>query len=205
MTSTVLLEDFGTGTAGPALDEDSPSAPSETDRLAIYDEGYQAGWEDAQTAARDDRTRIDAEFARNLQDLSFSFHEAKVQVAQSMTPLVEALVASLFPRLKQTALADQVLAVLEPLQLEMPGPSLALRCSEEDADVLETLLGSAKSLPMKLSPEPSLMPGQVDFIFGQEKHEINVAQLGSQIEDLVKAHLANLTASVQPEEFANVG
>ena len=204
--SKLRLEDFGQGAPPPSKPEKKITGEDrEIDRLATYDEGYKAGWDDAQSAATEDRTRIGAEFERNLQELSFSFHEAKVQVAQSLAPLVTALVECLFPQLVVTSLADQLVTVLEPLKDKMDTPTLELRCAPEDAETLGSMLKSNFGLPITLRPEPSLMTGQADFVLGHETHEVDVSALQIEIQRLVKAQLDALETQNTPEELTHVG
>lgn len=204
--SKLHLEDFGNKVSTPQKPEKSSSGEDQAvDRLATYDEGYKAGWDDAQAAATEDRTRIGAEFERNLQELSFTFHEAKVQVGQSLAPLVSAFVQCLFPKLAVTSLADQLIAVLEPLKDEMDTPTLELRCSPEDVDILGNLLEANFGLPITLRPEPSLMTGQADFVLGHETHEVDVSALQTEIRRLVEAQFDALAPQKTQEDLTNVG
>jgi flagellar M-ring protein FliF len=78
MAGGPVLEDFAT-LAGPAAQAPSDPAPAlaDAERLAAYEQGYRAGWDDAVRAEAADQARIGAELARNLQEMSFSFHEAR--------------------------------------------------------------------------------------------------------------------------------
>lgn len=75
------------------FESDEPGGPAETvvldtsaleeARLASYDSGYAAGWEDATAAQSGDQSRIRAELARNLQALSFTYQEARSHVLRA--------------------------------------------------------------------------------------------------------------------------
>ena len=75
-------------------DPDGPQSPQgdseeiETLKVSAYDSGYKAGWDDAAAAQASEQNQIGAELAKNLQDFSFTFHEARVQVMKSMQPLL---------------------------------------------------------------------------------------------------------------------
>ena len=73
-------------------------------QLDAFEEGYRAGWDDAIKAQSDDRTRI-SEFAQNLQDLSFTYHEAYSHAINAMTPLLEDIVRSVLPKIAHEAWA----------------------------------------------------------------------------------------------------
>ncbi|MBA3904750.1 MAG: flagellar biosynthesis protein, partial [Rhodocyclaceae bacterium] len=42
-------------------------------KVASFEQGYSAGWDDAVAAQNGDQTRIRADLARNLQSLAFTF------------------------------------------------------------------------------------------------------------------------------------
>jgi hypothetical protein len=46
-------------------------------KVASFEQGYKAGWDDAVAAQSEDQTRIRADLARNLQSLSFTYQEAR--------------------------------------------------------------------------------------------------------------------------------
>ena len=73
-----------------------PETSFEEHRLEAYEQGYKAGWDDAATAQADDHTRISAGFARNLQELSFTYHEAKGQILGSLEPLLKEMVTKIW-------------------------------------------------------------------------------------------------------------
>ena len=57
-------------------------------KVASFEQGYSAGWDDAVAAQQGDQGRIRADLARNLQSLSFTFQDARSHVLQSIKPLI---------------------------------------------------------------------------------------------------------------------
>ena len=82
MAGITFLEEFANagphsaGAGGAGLTSDQADARAQ----ASYETGYSAGWDDAVRAETEAHKRISAEFARNLQDLGFTFHEARAHV-----------------------------------------------------------------------------------------------------------------------------
>ena len=75
MSIAHLLEDFTLQAGGGqlhVLDEDA----LEEQRLASFEQGYSAGWEDAVQAQEQSRGQVSAELAKSLEDMSFTYHEA---------------------------------------------------------------------------------------------------------------------------------
>lgn len=55
-------------------------------RLASYEQGFSAGWEDALAAQADDRKQLAADLAHTLQSLSFTYHEARAHILRGLEP-----------------------------------------------------------------------------------------------------------------------
>ena len=111
-----FLEDFGAARAGGRPSVAVPDEGAlEAAKLEGFDGGYRAGWDDAIKAQSDDQSRISSDFAQNLQDLSFTYHEACNQVLNAISPLLEEVVVKLLPAaLHQTLglhLAEQLRAI----------------------------------------------------------------------------------------------
>ncbi|MEN8837451.1 MAG: flagellar biosynthesis protein, partial [Celeribacter marinus] len=85
MSSLFPFEDFGSGrrdspksaTPEQEMQERARLRAVEQARATGYEAGYKAGWDDAIAADESVRTKIGAELERNLQDLGFTFHEAR--------------------------------------------------------------------------------------------------------------------------------
>ncbi len=77
----------------------------EESKLASYEQGYKAGWDDAAAALAEDQTRIRADLARNLQQLSFTYQEARSHILKAVEPLLEEMVGRLLPDMARETLA----------------------------------------------------------------------------------------------------
>ena len=71
------LETFEAAEAHSASRDRCRSADLEEAKLAAFEKGYTAGWEDAVAAQDDEVAELRADLGRNLQALSFSYHEAQ--------------------------------------------------------------------------------------------------------------------------------
>lgn len=181
--NVLRLEDFLDAEEPTALNPEdaAPSADLEASRLAGYEAGYQAGWDDALQSSEMENTHIRAEFARNLEELSFSFFEARKQVCLSLKPLVTALVDRIVPDLMRAHYKSLLEEVLLPLVEEQSQPNVDLVCAIEDEAVLKELLADQSRLPVVLRTEPSFSQGQVRFVLGHEVHDIDSEALLQQI------------------------
>lgn len=189
MTHSLILEDF----SAPIAAAPTPREPAPVhDPMQGYETGYKAGWDDAMAEATKSQNHINAEFGRNLQELSFSFEEAKLQVCASVQELVATLCTSLMPRYAAHGLANHILNVMEPILDQVGAPDIMLVCAPQDHELLSKMVTDAPYLPLTLRTEDSLMEGQVHFRFGAEQHEIEIAQFFQQVDALMLQHFADL-------------
>lgn len=96
MSIAHLLEDFSLHASGGAvhfLDDDA----LEDQRLAAFEKGYGAGWEDAVQAREQNSDQIGNELAAALSDLSFTYHEALTRMTLSLEPMFQSLVDTVLP------------------------------------------------------------------------------------------------------------
>jgi flagellar assembly protein FliH len=155
-------------------------------KLASYDQGYSAGWEDAVAAQSDEQGRMRADLARHLQALGFSYQEARMHVLKAIEPLLIEIVGRLLPDLARETLAPVVLEALMPMAEKMADTPITLVMNPAARPAIEMLLERATGLPLVLQEEPTLGEGQVYLRFGSAETQV----------DLDRA-VADITAAVR--------
>lgn len=96
MTLTRLLEDFGPATRTPTTAEEKDIAREDL-RLAVFEQGYSAGWEDALSAQIGQDRRATEAFVLALEDLNFPYQEALAQMIANTAPVIEAILHQIVP------------------------------------------------------------------------------------------------------------
>ncbi len=178
----LALEDFDVALADIAAESvvDSGGPMPETGagdaaRTDVFEEGYRAGWDDAVRAQSEDQTRIGAEFERNLQELSFTFHEARAHVIQSMEPLLTQLTDTVFPGLLAEALAATVLEELQPLIADAADAPIELVVGPGGQGLLEAQVSQVANAAIRLVEEPSLAEGQAYLRVGKAERQVDLS------------------------------
>lgn len=143
-------------------------------RLAAYEEGYSAGWDDAVAAQDQEITRLRGELGRNLRDLSFTYHEAHNHVLTTLEPLLRDMVAKVLPGIAHATLPDIVLEHLMPIARELAGQPIEVVANPANRAAIENHLLAAAKFPLTFAEEPTLGEGQVHFRFGEEEVEIDL-------------------------------
>ena len=156
-------------------------------KVASFEQGYSAGWEDAVAAQQGDQSRIRADLARNLQSLAFTFQDARSHVLQSIRPLLLEMVDRLLPAVAREALGPTVVEALTPMAEELADAPLTLVLNPAVRAEIEDLVAKATGLPMVIEEEPSLPEGQVYIRFGPTETKVDLSQVTADIAAAVRA------------------
>lgn len=183
-----LLPDFGKTTVTQQESEIDAEA-LEVLKLASFEDGYKAGWDDAVKAQRGDFHRVSSDLAQNLQDLSFTYHEAVNHVVNATAPMLRQMVETLLPALGRDVLvlhlADRLRGALDGLDK----PDVVIAVSPADHDTVAPMLEKATSLPVRLQSDPMLGAGQADIRFGDTETRIDLGEVLEGVSALVESFL----------------
>lgn len=182
-----ILEDFGSASFrarsdGPVIDE----GEMEASRLAAFEEGYRAGWDDADKARKTESGEISESLAQNLQDLSFTYHEAYGTVMSAVAPLLEDMVNAFLPQLAQATIGAHVVETLRSLSAEIGSLEVTLSVAPVNLDAVSPLIDGDFAFPVKLTPDETLGPDQADLRFGQVEKQIDLGDLVETVREAVR-------------------
>ncbi|MBK5934067.1 flagellar assembly protein FliH [Rhodovulum imhoffii] len=170
MSSRLRLESFD----GVPPDAPGPAEDTGALRTAAYEEGYSAGWDDAIAREAAERTRIGTDFAKTLQEMAFSYHEARSSVIQALSPLLQAMAERILPQAAQARFAETVLEAATDLAACVANRPVEIRVAPENLEALERLLPPDPPLPVTVTEDATLGPGQA-WIGGPEtEREVDI-------------------------------
>ncbi|MBU2959706.1 ABC transporter ATP-binding protein [Citreicella sp. C3M06] len=180
-----ILEDFGaTHLPAKAMTVMHDDGDLETARLESFESGYKAGWDDAIKAQDDGHSRIASDFAQNLQDLSFTYHEAYGQVMSGISPLLEEVVGKLLPAMLRETLGLHVSEQLRAMAHEVGTLDVVIAVAPGHAEQVAPMLDPDIGFPLSLIEDETLMGGQADIRFGEIERQID---LGGLVEEVARA------------------
>ena len=172
-----FLEDFDDAPVPGASPGNATMEEIESYKLDAFEEGYRAGWDDAIKAQSDDRTRISADFAQNLQDLSFTYHEAYSHAINAMTPLLEDIVRSVLPKIAHEALGPHILDLLQAQTRAIGTLAVEVVVAPENAETVSALLDRDFGFPLRVAEDDTMAAGQADIRFGETEQQIDLSEI----------------------------
>lgn len=188
-----LLEDFS------VIDRPEKSVMEMSDdavediRLASFEQGYTAGWDDAIRVESDDKNRVIATLAQNLEDFSFTYQEALAQMTKAVEPVFEALMHKVLPEALMQGVGAKIVEqclVLARDQVEQPA---MLVVPVGAGTALKPIL--QKDLPMQIVIREcsDIAPGQIQLRVGDGEREIDADVLLASLNESVDAFYHTLT------------
>ena len=169
-----LLEDFG---GLVQVMNGSPVTASENELLDSFEQGYKAGWEDAVRAKSEERTSISVDLARNLQDLSFTYHEAHAAVLADMAPVFEQIVMKILPQAAQETLGWQIVEQLTELAGGQDPQNGEITVSPNNYEAVAAILPENLPFPVDLIQDASLSEGQSQIRLGSRERQIDLGEV----------------------------
>lgn len=161
---------------------------AEDQKLQAFEEGYQAGWTDADKNHSNEQKNIGDEFLHTLRDLSFTYQEALGQINRGLKPLFEQMMATLLPRTAGAALRAHVIEQLVELSAQQTTGKITLRVADSSLLMLEELLeGVELSLPVSLVPDQTLTPHQLFVSLDMLEREVNLDAVCQEITQAMNA------------------
>ncbi|MGJ8582748.1 MAG: flagellar biosynthesis protein [Marinosulfonomonas sp.] len=193
MNNVFKLEEFRVASLETPTEDFAPSSETAASGAqtpndsAVFEAGYQAGWDDAVRAEAEDQKRIGAELAHNLQDLGFTFHEAKGQVLRSLEHLLIELSGQLLPKLVSDSAGHLIVENIMPFARQAAEAPAEIIIAPTARAALEPLIEQAAAFPVTIIDEPSLGEGQVILRAGTIEQEIDFSEAFQKLSDAIQA------------------
>jgi len=160
----------------------------EDQKLQSFEEGYQAGWTDAETNYTAEQKNITNDILHALRDLSFTYHDALGRLNRGLQPMFAQMMSKLLPQTADAALRAHVIEQLMQLAATQTEAQITLRVSEANISMFESLLeGVVLQLPISLSADPSLTMNQLFVALDTVEREINLDAVCQEISTAMNA------------------
>lgn len=180
--------DFSPFSADGQLVDPIPLEKVEDQKLQAFEEGYQAGWTDAEKNQAAEQKNLGEEFLHTLRDLSFTYQEAVSRLNRGLKPLFEQMVSALLPKTASAALRAHVIEQLAQMAATQMEAEIKLRVSEANLEMLEDLLEDADlKIPVALTADSTLSPHQLFVTLDTLEREINLDAVCQEITQAMNA------------------
>lgn len=191
MAISHLLEDFGAQTrndSGFAITDDV----LEEARLASFESGYQAGWDDASAAHAAEQSHISSDFAQNLRALTFTYQDAHRHILEKLHPLFTQMVETILPNVAHATLGNRIVFEVMRIAESHPNQRVDLIVSPASRIKIERIDLEFQPDLVQLIEDDSLSDGQVFLKFGNRERRIDLDSLISEVKLATHEFVAEL-------------
>jgi flagellar assembly protein FliH len=122
-----------------------------------------------------------------LQELSFTFHEARAHVMRALHPLLDAIVEQALPDILHQTLGQRLKAEIEDMAIAEADGDISLLVAPGHAEAAGTLLGDITAMPFDVAEDPALAAGQIHMRLGRSEREIDLSVVMTTLRDALGA------------------
>lgn len=166
-------------------------------RLAAFESGYQAGWDDAASAHNgEDKIKIN-QLTQNLQELSFTYHEAHSNILLSLQPFLTDLVSVIMPEIARATLVPRVVQEIMNLKAEKMESEIVIKASATSIILLENYLINDLMLAVRFQSDENLTDHEVQFALESGGISININESLLKINSLINDFFSDAVGLVK--------
>lgn len=161
---------------GPAVSEEQEEL-----RLAAYEQGYGAGWDDCMRQAEREALERRAAVERRIEALNFTYHEARGALLSAVEPLLAAIAETVLPAAARAALVPMVIEQLLPLAEGIADTPLTLTVPPASRADFEAALEGLVLPPIEIVESPALDQGQAEIALSSHRARIDLSAVAEGI------------------------
>ena len=182
------LEEFSTSKSEADQDPELIlRVEADTAKSLAFEDGYKSGWEDAINAESEKQGHVGPVFARNLQEVAFTFHEARAQLIKSFEPFLEEIVKTVVPSIARESISAIIFEELLPLIEMAPEAPVEIVVAEGCSASVEGFLTNANLNTFRVVEEATLAEGQVFLKVGSIERHIDLKRITDRVADAIVA------------------
>lgn len=172
-------------------------------RLNAYERGYLAGWEDAMREVQTEAQAREKALAKQLEAISFSYHDARGHVLRAVGPLLQAMAEQVLPQAARAALVPQVLEEIAPFAEEVSCAPMVLQVPQGAAPAFEAGLRDRSIPPVEIVETPDLPEGAAEFRIGPRQVRVDLTDLSARFAKAIDDFYSHALPQKEPGNVSN--
>ena len=189
MTLSHLYQNFGDQKPPKQTPTSESRDAVEDEKLQSFEDGYKAGWEDAVNAQSQARDHIDNEFAKNLQEISLSFHEARTALKKELGEMLEPVFLKLLPIISHATFIPKIIENIQNLTNQIADRPIEVAVSPNRMVTMQSAFEDQIQEPFTVVPDEGLKKDQVFIRVGKIEHAIDLEIWNADICNMISSHL----------------
>ncbi|MEP1538941.1 MAG: hypothetical protein ABJQ34_17920 [Paracoccaceae bacterium] len=187
MTLSHLYQNFGD--QKPSTSTNQSLEAVEDEKLQSFEDGYKAGWDDAVNAQSQARDHIDSGFAKNLQEISFGYHEARAALNKELGEILEPFFVGLLPVVAHETLVPKVVESVQHLARQIADRPIEVAVSPSRMVTMQSAFEEQIQEPFIVTPDEGLEKDQIFIRVGATEKAIDLETWNAEIKSMISNHL----------------
>ena len=183
----LILEDFASIPLPAAPVEVFDGEKLEAERLEAFDKGYATGWDDATGAAESAAAASAEALDGRLEELAFTFHEARAHVMRGLGPLLDAIVRTAVPKILHETLGARLTELFTEMAEDAADAEIQLLTTPDEANNITAALEGRVRFPISIRGDDTLAAGTLQVRLGAEARELDLGALETALTDALEA------------------
>lgn len=197
MTATHLFQDFG-GESKTEKEVSSLDAEEvEDQKLQAFENGYQAGWDDAISAQSDSGKHVSAGLASSLKDASLEYQEVRDSLTSSVQEIMSGVVKTLLPKIARDSLGAHICEQVVAMTQSGSERTVQIAVAPEAEDVVRSILPEGSETQCEIATDQLLAPTQAILRLGKDEREIDLERILTEISQSITAFFETQTLEVK--------
>lgn len=176
-----LFEDFGSADAPIGTRSEATVDAIEDEKLAAFENGYQAGWDDAVKAQSQTQTTVSSALAANLQEASFQYHEMRASLHKTVQEIMEAVVTALLPDMARQSLGAHVCEEVSKLARDGMDATVQVVVHPSNLDRVEALTAQMDVQSHDVAADDTLAPDAALIQIAGTEHVVDLARVMEEV------------------------
>lgn len=179
--ATSLFEDFG---GLPKRTNDKPNLGAEEvedQKLQAFENGYQAGWDDAIKAQSETGKHVSAGLATSLQEASLEYEEMRKGLNASVSEIMSGIVSTLLPTVARESLGVHICEQIMAMTQSKLERTIEITVAPDTEKLVRSMLDGETNVSCDITADPLLAPTQAFLRLGPDECEINLDQVVNEI------------------------
>ncbi|WP_299592099.1 hypothetical protein [uncultured Tateyamaria sp.] len=197
MTASHLFEDFGDAKAQERFSSRMPVEDIEDQKLESFENGYQAGWDDAVAAQTETLSFVSSGLANSLQNASFEYHELRATLNASVETIIGQVVDVVLPQIANASLGAHVREKMAALTRKNLDRDIEIVVAPESEAAVRTALDDDPPKPFVLITDELLAPTQVVLRLDRNEAELHLDRAVAEISAAVTSFFENQANEVK--------
>ncbi|WP_420861745.1 hypothetical protein [Algirhabdus cladophorae] len=155
-------------------------------RLAAFEDGYRAGWDDASKTNQDNQNKLSMDLVQCFQDFSFGHAEARQHVIKSIEPVLSEVVAKVLPKTAELALVPMVVDAIMDMLSEASQQPVTILVSPENETAVSGSLPDDVAEVVQIEPDPVVGLNQARLVGTSKTVELDLSKALQDISQILQ-------------------